>query len=64
MMYIAIIGLVFNFIVGAGAVVGVYVMLTNRITRLETQKDYITEAIDELKLQVKQLTEYIHEKIK
>ena len=64
MIYIAIAGFIFNLIMGAGTIVAVYVMLTNRITRLETQKDYITEAIDDLKKEVKQLTEYIHEKIK
>lgn len=64
MIYIAIAGFVFNLFMGAGTLVTVYVMLTNRITRLETQKGYITEAIDDLKNEIKDLKEYIHEKIK
>lgn len=64
MIYVAIAGLFINFLMGAGAVVTVYVMLTNRITRLETQKGYISQSIDELKSEIKDLKEYIQLKLR
>lgn len=57
-------GFILNVSIGAGSLIAIYVALTNRITKLEIQKEYITEAINELKEEFKALKDYLHTKLK